>query len=85
MIRLLVSVFALKSLALYAQTFGELSGTVTDPDQSILARAEVTIRSLGTSQVRRAQSSEAGIFRVPFLPPGEYEVTVEMAGFRKSL
>ncbi|MBY0505869.1 MAG: carboxypeptidase-like regulatory domain-containing protein [Bryobacteraceae bacterium] len=83
--RLALSGFLLFALPLLSQTFGELTGVVTDPGQAPIARAQVNIRSVGTAQERLTQTSEAGLFRVPFLPPGEYEVTVATAGFRKSV
>ncbi len=81
----LATVSLLSQAHLSAQTFGELSGTITDPASAAVARAEITVLRVGTSQIRRSQTSDAGLYRVPFLPPGDYEVTVEIAGFRKVL
>ena len=77
----LLSVFL--PLAVQAQTFGELSGTVTDSTNSMVAKARVRVLSAATNQIRTAETSDEGYYRVPFLPPGEYEVTVEQEGFKK--
>lgn len=67
----------------YGQTFGEIGGTVTDSSRSAVAQARVSVLSLATNQLRDAETSEEGYYRVPFLAPGEYAVTVERTGFRK--
>jgi hypothetical protein len=70
----------------YAQSqmgTGAISGTVTDPNGRMIAAAAVTVTSLDTGMVRKATTTGAGVFNVPVLPPGRYNVTVEKAGFSK--
>jgi hypothetical protein len=71
--------------AAFSQTFGSLSGTVTDANQGVIAAAVVTVTNQATSQSRKAATSEAGVYRVPFLAPGLYEVTVEAPGFKRAV
>lgn len=65
-----------------AQSFGEITGVVTDASGAVVAGAEVTITSLATNQTRTVTTNEAGSYRVPFLSPGLYDVKAEKASFK---
>ncbi len=67
----------------FAQTTAELLGMVTDPSNASIADAKLTARNLGTNLTYTTTSGDNGAFRIPLLPPGEYELTVEKAGFGK--
>ena len=60
---------------------GALTGTVTDPSGAILQNAQITLRNKGTDEKRTAITDQAGSYRISLLAPGEYELTVEAAGF----
>ena len=64
-------------------TTGTIVGSVKDPQGGAVPGATVTITELnkGTSSVHTTATD--GSFQAPFLIPGSYEVTVELAGFRK--
>ncbi len=64
-----------------AQT-GALEGRVTVADGRVVANAVVTIEQTGGAHPRAARSDEYGTFRIPFLPPGTYAVTVRLIGYR---
>ncbi|HYM10585.1 MAG TPA: TonB-dependent receptor [Bryobacterales bacterium] len=59
-----------------------VTGTVTDASQAIVAGASVSIRNIATNIVTRTTTNTAGIYYLPSLPPGTYELTVEANGFR---
>jgi hypothetical protein len=61
---------------------GILTGTVADND-GVVPGAMVIATDPTTGLVRSAESSEQGIFRILSLPPGRYNVRVEMVGFRQ--
>jgi hypothetical protein len=68
----------------YSQTVNAtLLGTVTDITGGILANAKVTITEVNTGVSRSGQTNESGNYTFPNLPPGQYTVTVEAAGFKK--
>jgi len=72
----------LVSLAAFAQSnYSVLSGTLLDPQGRPLAGAAVQITALSTRAERRVNSNGQGIFQVPALLPGEYQLTVQASGF----
>src|SRR4029450_12006845 len=61
---------------------GSISGTVRDETGAVLPGVTVTIASPSLIGGRQARPTEVnGGFRFPVLPPGEYTVTFELAGF----
>jgi hypothetical protein len=75
---------ALAAPAISAQTYtATLTGTVTDPNGAAVPNIKVTAVNQGTKLEYAAQTSEAGLYTIPFLPVGEYVVAVEATGFKK--
>ena len=64
---------------------GTIVGTVSDPSEAVIPKAQVTVRNQGTNATRVVLTNDAGDFSVPLLPPGVYEVTAEKASFRLSV
>jgi hypothetical protein len=64
-----------------AQTFGSISGTITDSSGAIVVGAKVTILNTMTGISRAVPSNSAGIYSFPTLQPGSYRLTVESSGF----
>src|SRR5579862_417932 len=64
---------------------GTVTGVVTDLSGAVIAGANVSIRNVNTNVVTKAQSTSAGIYYLPSLPPGQYELRVEHAGFRPAV
>ncbi len=59
-----------------------VTGTVADATGAIVPAAQVSIRNTGTNVTLKAETNSAGIYYIPALPPGEYDVTAEKQGFR---
>src|SRR5262245_50816128 len=59
-----------------------ISGTVTDSSQALVEGAAISVRNVDTNVTNRATSNSAGLFVIPALPPGTYELTAEKQGFR---
>ena len=67
----------------FAQELGSssLSGEVTDPSGATVQGAQVTARNLATAVERTTLTSNAGLFVLNNLAPGNYEVKVTSKGF----
>jgi len=77
---LLVIVTAFEVFAQSAST-GALTGAVTDPQGAVVPKATITLRNNGTGQVLTTVTDLEGLYRFSLLPPGQYELRVEMTGF----
>ncbi|MGA8274581.1 MAG: TonB-dependent receptor [Candidatus Sulfotelmatobacter sp.] len=64
-------------------TFAQLNGTVQDTNGRVVVGAAVTLRDLSTNQVYNATTNTSGYYLAPNLPPAQYELTVQYAGFAK--
>src|SRR5947208_12071891 len=62
-----------------------VTGTVNDPSGSIVVNADVSIRNVATNVVAKTTSNHAGIYYLPSLPPGRYELRAESQGFRPAV
>jgi hypothetical protein len=76
-----VGLLFLASGAVLAQTFGSISGEVSDPTGAFVPHAAVTITNTATNAVRETTTDAAGVFSFPDLQPGPYSVKVAAAGF----
>lgn len=66
----------------YAQTTAQLTGTISDTTDARISDADVTAVNLATGIRRVTKSNDVGLYRIPLLPPGDYQVTVQRDGFR---
>jgi outer membrane receptor protein involved in Fe transport len=81
---LLLLTFTGMALAQSAET-GQISGTVTDPTGAVVPGAKVTVTSVGTQAVRTTTTNSSGSYTVSGLPPTNYQVAIEAAGFAKQV
>src|SRR6266446_1008174 len=83
---LVVTVLAgLSACCLYAQTFGEVTGRVTDPSGAVIPGASVTLTNVNTNAVRNVVTTEAGAYTFPSVPPGFYRLRTELSGFKAAV
>jgi hypothetical protein len=61
---------------------GSISGDVKDASGAYISKATITIKAPAIGVNRNATSNGDGMFVVPNLPPGTYEITVAAAGFK---
>lgn len=67
----------------FAQEFrATLQGTISDPSKAAIAGAQVTLRNTGTAAERRVLTSAEGHYLFQFLPPGNYSISAQAAGFQ---
>ena len=70
----------------HAQVTGAtLSGTVTDPSGGVVPNATVSATNTATAVTRDANSDSAGLYSIPNLVPGVYDLKVAAAGFSTSV
>lgn len=81
--RLIALLLALAAVPAAAQQqLGAIQGTITDSSGAVVPGVTVTVTSVATSVDRSTVSSEQGVYRMPSLDPGRYEVKAALEGFR---
>jgi hypothetical protein len=73
------------ALPSFGQTFGQITGLVTDSSGGVLVGAPVTVTNPQTSFTRTENTNNSGSYTFPNLLPGGYSVKVEMPGFQTSI
>src|SRR5436305_5640588 len=64
-------------------TRGSILGRVTDATGANVAGADVHVSNLSTGVSVTAKTNDSGNYNVPYLTPGMYTVSAELAGFKK--
>ncbi len=75
-------------LSAYAQVdyaTGTLRGTVLDPQGAVVAGATVTVTNPSTGITKTVKTGGDGAYRVPALPPGTYQITIDAQGFSREV
>lgn len=86
LIVVLLCLLALSTPSLQGQVQnGTIQGAVTDSAGALVPGASVTTRQIATNLVLHDQTNGAGLYTFPQLLPGEYTVSVEKQGFKKSV
>lgn len=63
---------------------GSILGNIVDPAGAAVPTAKVTVRNLNTNAEQQTITDSNGLYRVVGLVPGDYTVTVEAPGFRRT-
>jgi hypothetical protein len=81
-LRLLVVGLVVFSLVAFAQDTATLTGTIRDNTGAVIPGAVVTVKNTATGIVHELKTNSAGEYVGAALPPGQYNLTVKVAGFR---
>jgi outer membrane receptor protein involved in Fe transport len=80
---LMVACVAPRAVAQATITFAQLNGSVMDESGRAVVKATIELRQLATNRQYTATTNEAGLYLVPNLPPGQYELTAQAPGLAK--
>jgi hypothetical protein len=72
------------SMALAQTITGTVTGAVTDSTGAVISTAKITLVNKATGTVSTANVNDAGVYSVPFLPLGSYNLTISAPGFKSS-
>jgi hypothetical protein len=87
----LIAGFALVGICLLVPTAhaqelrGKITGRVTDASGAVIPGATVTVKDVARATTSTLITNEDGLFDAPYLLPGNYQVAVELPGFKKAL
>jgi len=81
----LALLLALMQAGLAQEVTGAITGKVIDPSGSAIAGANVNAKDMDRGTVWKSQTNESGIYNLPRLPIGRYEVRVEANGFQTAV
>lgn len=76
-----ITLLAIAPFAYAQSATATLSGTVVDPQNASVVGATVKAVNTATNLERKATTNSEGFFLLPLLPPGNYTLNVEQAGF----
>src|SRR5712691_4767023 len=63
---------------------GTITGTVVDEAGAVVPGARVTATRVGTQVARDTTTNGKGYYALPYLAAGSYDVTAELAGFKRA-
>ena len=81
----LLTMLLAAAVGLGQESRATLAGTVTDPQAAIIPAAKVEARNVATNVITTGVTSEAGVYSIPFLNPGTYNVSVSSGGFKTAV
>lgn len=67
------------------ETRSSIFGRVLDPQSSVVVGATVLVVNADTNATVQLQTNDTGYYEANLLVPGNYQVTVEAAGFKKAV
>ncbi len=82
--RAFVFLFVVAAVALLAQgVTGSITGALQDSSGAVIPNSLVTARSVESGREWQTRTNAGGLYNLPALPPGQYTLTAEVAGFKR--
>lgn len=82
---LVVSLFACAASILAQDFRGSIAGRVNEASGAAVANAQITVTNSATNSSTSTTSNSLGEYQVLYLIPGNYTLTIEAKGFKKSI
>jgi hypothetical protein len=82
---ILIALTCLASLAIAQGERGTITGVITDPTGAVIPNVEVTAIQIETNVNFKGVTTGAGVYRIPYLPPGNYRVSAAGPGFKTAV
>ena len=77
---------AVAAFELWAQgERGAFNGVITDASGSVVPRATVTATEVTTNVETTATTTDAGVYRLPYIPAGTYRISASKSGFQTAV
>src|SRR5689334_1655238 len=86
MFSVLAVLWALFAVGVNAQTTkASMTGAIHDPNVEVVPGLKVTATNVATNLTYSANTNESGVYNLLFLPVGQYTVSSENQGFKKTV
>jgi hypothetical protein len=79
---LLASLFLIVSAVFSQNSRGTITGTVTDSAGALMPGIRVEAKNVDTDALSQVASNSTGTYTIAQLPPGTYQISVSLPGFR---
>src|SRR5579871_497734 len=76
---------AMAQIGFAQEVTGAITGKITDPSGGAIPGAAVNAKDMDHGTVWKAETNEEGLYNLPRLPIGRYEVRVEAGGFQTAV
>ena len=80
----LLSIVALSGLFAQGER-GSITGLITDSSGAAIPNVEVIAKNAQTGVESKARTTEAGLYRIPYVDPGTYRVSASLTGFKTAV
>jgi Carboxypeptidase regulatory-like domain len=78
----LLTLLALSAVSAFGQTFGEITGRISDQSGAAVPGAAMTLTNTANNAIRNTVTNGDGFYTFPSIPPGTYNVKSEHQGFK---
>jgi hypothetical protein len=86
MVKRILLVIALGSGLVFGQSFSAaISGVVRDTSGAVVPGVNITVKHIESGLTRTTVTNETGVYSVPALPVGPYEVSTDLPGFKSQI
>jgi hypothetical protein len=82
LLSVVVALIAVVSVWAQTATTGDIAGVVTDPSAAVVAGVQVALKNVDTGSFTSTTTNAQGLYNFSLLPPGQYSVTANGAGFK---